>query len=1591
MKKARDDAADDAPPDREASAEATGGIGTSYEHVCIAAYLSALLTRSHAPACPGIVTSIALQQKANKRPLDDIVIGWKDDAGREGTVDLQLKRRLSVSAKQDSDFSRIVTDAWTTMKRTDFVDRRDLAGGLSEVVSSANHYACQKLRELAAEADQAGFAAPLATQVDGAARKAIAAVQEILTRTLGTAPTQEDSHFFWRNFVIGRLEATAHLGIDRLRAIDLLSRITQQDGVNPTQLFAVLEALARQLNVHAAQIDRETLISLLEERFGTRVAPVPGDLPDALESGRRGAMLELEEFRAQALAQLIDPIFTTREGEGRQAAERTVRLDAVEADLRASRSIVVVGEPGAGKSSALAQIAVTLLRQPGLVPIVRSLPSLAQHKTPIVSQVCGKGSFADFSEAHFAALARSAQIILLFDGWNELNPEQRLWAWSELEALRRDHPALLLVIATRAGTASPFSQATSLEIHLFDRNRQLKAAARLLGPLGHDIVIRARAIPALRPLLRTPLFLSAILQQGASGNLPTDRETAIAGLVASAGGTPARREQLRLALDGQHGIFLQVIADQLMTAGTTFTPEAALLPVIGAVAGDLKASQLLVQPISAQGVLDLLISHHVLVGTGAPGERTISFQHQLIQEWFASHRVEAAIENQGDSAVAAALRSVINAPFWSVTLLFAVDRLSRSTRAEAPLRMLILTTLGIEPFLAADMFVRARDCFGAALDEDLIAFATRWVEEDPARATKFMLATGLPQFADQLWATLKQSKELAFDLHRSGRSFPVSALEPHWDQRFPELDSQTRRVLLIDLVEQGDVASLALSQGAAAKDPSVDVVSGVIDYLDFRDERASLEHLLDRLPKSMWVELSRGREPDNLTDRHRTCWQRHRRKRFEHAEGFEWINLALEFDCAAPAAIVKAGLDLKSDSHWSSYELEQRLFDRFPEVFQASLVSRLLRGGSLPYRPWQYLHDVEPSEQSALLAIAQAKDENFHRRQLAAQLLGRDAVAELVDHIVSCAGDRDALRTPQTQVVRDVLRSVRPDLLLSDVLGRTVDDAVDAAVLISVLADWRSADDERRFALSPQDRETLIQRVQDWAVLLLAQSDVRRSELAEFARVIDRIADVALLPTLLILWDRDRTQQAEERAARAAAPHGARASEAHMSYGNQYRAAALAIGGDAVIKAMIGRLDDPDCEHDAAVVLGQLLEVDPVERGPMGAKMDDLATRHARLLKRRTSAPHPVAAKLIDRIDALVALGDIDSITRAFQLAGPLTLLNYGDRGPSLLKLIEVGKDHGLLRDFCKAFSERGEPLPAHIVRHGISTGIAALAAMKWVHDSEYWRVEDWLRLIAFADDAEAALPPFDALPAELVHRYRLRDLVYQIGHSISATAVTALVELLRRSPGLFNDGWPEAMARIGSPEAGNALLDAFQAAPGDTEEWRDTYPLRQSLAAVVAHAGEVRTRAMSLLGEIRHAAKQATLADALAQTMDEQDAIQLLTYAAEPDGAVMARVLIDRLEHAAVSRLPIQGMPNTFELEGAPLSRFRQLAFRRLLKKPEHPGLRSCLQAIDHLRDEYGKPVTEPHHPDIESGCPWPSAAEPIWLALGYRANGTP
>jgi hypothetical protein len=78
-------------------------------------------------------------------------------------------------------------------------------------------------------------------------------------------------------------------------------------------------------------------------------------------------------------------------------------------------------------------------------------------------------------------------------------------------------------------------------------------------------------------------------------------------------------------------------------------------------------------------VIDLLINHHVLTPVGRSGG--ISFQHEQIQEWYASCEVEQLMREAaaGEAAKRARLRSdVLNWHAWEEAILFACERVSRA-------------------------------------------------------------------------------------------------------------------------------------------------------------------------------------------------------------------------------------------------------------------------------------------------------------------------------------------------------------------------------------------------------------------------------------------------------------------------------------------------------------------------------------------------------------------------------------------------------------------------------------------------------------------------------------------------------------------------------------------------------------------------------------------------------------------------------------------------------------------------------------------------------------------------------------------------
>jgi hypothetical protein len=81
--------------------------------------------------------------------------------------------------------------------------------------------------------------------------------------------------------------------------------------------------------------------------------------------------------------------------------------------------------------------------------------------------------------------------------------------------------------------------------------------------------------------------------------------------------------------------------------------------------------------------------------------------------------------------------------------------------------------------------------------------------------------------------------------------------------------------------------------------------------------------------------------------------------------------------------------------------------------------------------------------------------------------------------------------------------------------------------------------------------------------------------------------------------------------------------------------------------------------------------------------------------------------------------------------------------------------------------------------------------------------------------------------------------------------------------------------------------------------------------------------------------------------------------------------------ENVALCKKPAGEWEGAYERYGVEIAALRKQLFSMLDGDAAEASLaEACLLTIDEVRDEYGRVDTEPRHPDIASGRPWPLAA---------------
>ena len=519
--------------------------------------------------------------------------------------------------------------------------------------------------------------------------------------------------------------------------------------------------------------------------------------------------------------------------------------------------VTIVAPPGTGKTTTLLQLAEHVLAAKSIVPLFFPLGDWSAGSSSLLASLHQRYAFRNINQDDVLRLADRGRVLLLLDGWNEVDPATRKKLRIELDQIRRDCPYVRMVITTRRQMLDVPTSGPRIAIEPLSEDQEMAIAHARFGGAGEKIVDDAWRTAGVRELIATPLYLSALLSGGSQGVSPTTKEEVLRLFVQQHERASDHAEALQATLFGCHDEILTALASHMNAAGSTTMTEADARRIVTTTVAQLRQEgQIAGQP-EPLTVLEVLISHHTLMRSGA-GNGGIAFQHQQFQEWFGSHAVAELMRRsaKGDASARVRLRAAIfDQPAWEESVFFAVERVSREGDGAAVVAHAVRLALPIDPMLAAEMIYRGSPVVWEIVKAHIIAFVDRWHRPGTVdRAVRFMIMTGRPEFESRVWPLASSANsQVQLPTLRTAPRFRPSVLGPDFRSKVTALPEETREHLLGSIASESGVDGMDLATQLAKTDPSPKVQADVVGWLLFRRADRHVASLLAAAHDETWT------------------------------------------------------------------------------------------------------------------------------------------------------------------------------------------------------------------------------------------------------------------------------------------------------------------------------------------------------------------------------------------------------------------------------------------------------------------------------------------------------------------------------------------------------------------------------------------------------------------------------------------------------------------------------------------------------------------------------------------------------------------
>lgn len=1269
-----------------------------------------------------------------------------------------------------------------------------------------------------------------------------------------------------------------------------------------------------------------------------------------------------------------------------------ISTSALATALSTLDDLILVAPPGMGKTTTLFQIAEAVLANGNASPIVVPLGDWSTDGASLLESVLKRPAFRGISEDDLRAVAEKPGVILLLDGWNELDTAARKRLAVQVAHLQAELPELSLLISTRKQALDVPVDGTRINLLPLSETQQLDIAMALRGDAGVRMVDQAWRTAGVRELVTIPLYLTALLALPEDAPFPTTKEEVLRRFVAVHEEDTQRAEALADVTHGLHYRFLEDLAATATLAANTTIAETVARRSVSETDDALVVEGRITEKPQPNTVLEALVSHHVLIRLGEPAG--YSFQHQQFQEWYASHFVERLmLRSIGDAASIDKMKAdVLNQPAWEEPILFACERLAGGDpKQQEACGEAILAAFTVDPILAAEMIFRSTDAVWARIGPTIQGFIGQWHTSGRVdRALGFMISSGRPEFLDQVWPLIThENDQVHLSALRAGKRFRPSLLGRDAAKRIAALSPDVRKNVLHEIASNSGMDGLNLAAAIAKDDPDPEVKATVVDALAFRRADRHVAEVLRCADEKTFDLVARRGFVDEMTDKHvkkgieAACerqWKQgvsayDRLRTIIHAQGDE--NLSGELT----AIIAEMEIDKKRDAEvLLLYEAR----NRYSRAIADGLLQRVRAGRTLFYGADDLLASVGFSlEDNALLDIALSETgRRDDRADAAASVLGPQAVGRMIETVLEAkkrlrdaSGKFDQAAGDRYHNLLARISHTPGASLVAAVRARSAQAGNEQmADLAELISHHPNGENDRGRPFDANALAAIGALVEDWGNRMLASGDATRWQLASIATLASHVPSVSLLPLLKRLLDEElrRYRAFREEAKATDWRQGKALDEARTLRTGEYQRAFNTINAPETAALMREYLHDEHFGELAAQVLvaqwTAANEPSDGERFRSGVDFSRVEEKRAA----RASDPTETSAEadaIFGAIEPLIADEAADAQKKhAVALGVVAARLPHGQRDFTIQKLISLAPRRSraaLLRNLILS----GESVDIELVKNGIVEVFDSARTQTWILWEGY-DLSEWLQLLPFTNRPSETFDVVRGLPEHQSKMDPLEVLIAALGAAPGDDAEKVLFQFAEADPKLYaNHAWCDAAIRRGTLSSARRLVDL--AANGAFEgKGTDHWHMAHRLAGLISEHSELRTHVYQLLKDGATTPGLALLGQTVAETPDADGLQLLIKIEIEHKRSFISWRTI---ENVVTEHVPSENWKGAYDIVPVPAIELRRKLLAMTTDGGDTDVAARCLRQIDEIRDDYGTPDSEPRHPDLASGKPWP------------------